>query len=127
MTTLPIYAVNGGLDFKFDAEEMPSILHGIMSEADYMEFIGSLNRKLEKHRHKKKDMACLATGVVLLPLVPFLYRHAKHKKRARLQMQEACRFWNAKYPDSGLKWTVDRTEGSIYFQSFMANNNLPPF
>lgn len=111
---LPSYSINGGLDRKFEEEEMPDILSSIMEEDEYAHLMRGLNTQLEKHRHKKKDMACLAAGVTLLPLAPFLYRHAKHKKRSKKVMQDICRFWNEQHKECELKWKFDRDLGTIF-------------
>jgi hypothetical protein len=95
------YPINWGLDVKFEESEdgFPPAFgeRDIMAVEQWTELMCELNKRLQKHRHKKKDCAMLAAGPMLLPLVPFMIRHQKHKKRTRAELRDFCDYVNREF------------------------------
>lgn len=58
------YAVNGGLDLKFDKETFPPGLKGIITYKEFVEVIDALNACLERHRSTALDHGLLVASVV---------------------------------------------------------------
>ena len=115
------YDVNGGLDLKFEEEEegFPPLLAGVVSVEDWMWRMQDLNERLRKHRHKRKDIACLAAGPLLLPLVPFMYRHMKHKKRRKALLKSVADEINTDFElrKKGFKMQWDRITENLIIKS----------
>jgi len=115
MSIIPIkqYSINGGLDMKFE-EEFPTGLKGLVKEDQYEMMIRDCNRRLQKNRCKKKDIACLvAAPACLLTLVPFMVRYKKHQKRSKVIMMDVAQLWNEQHPLVRLKY--DRHAAGLAF------------
>ena len=91
---LKSYAVTGGLDQKYDEEEYPKELAGYISRNDWNDMVRDLNARMYKHRFKKKDVACLMMGVLMLPLVPVIIRFCANA----LVVEEKCEFLKKNLP-----------------------------
>ena len=101
---VPQYAVNGGLDEKFQADPYAVDLLGLLSEAEYEDAIARVNEELEETRKKMLDVALLASGPLMLPLIPYMMRHYKQRKRRKKLLLHAIRQFNDRNPQLLMRW-----------------------
>lgn len=88
---VPAYSCNGGMDTKFNPHPRhakPSNLHGILTAEEYTREINTLNDKIKKARATSVDIALLATGPLMIPLVFWGVRHGKQIMRKRTLIEE---------------------------------------
>eukprot|EP00294_Goniomonas_avonlea_P011901 CAMPEP_0114559244 /NCGR_PEP_ID=MMETSP0114-20121206/10818_1 /TAXON_ID=31324 /ORGANISM="Goniomonas sp, Strain m" /LENGTH=184 /DNA_ID=CAMNT_0001744701 /DNA_START=30 /DNA_END=584 /DNA_ORIENTATION=+ len=106
---LEYYSVNGGLDSKFDTE-LPHWLRGVLSAKEFEDFMERANATLRKYRHTSADVALLGMGAAMLPLIPFMVRHAKKTRKVRTAMQNLCKEYNSLYGERGYILKFDRVK-----------------
>ena len=105
---VPTYVVNGGLDSKFQTEprEVPGvdIFRDKLTAEEYRRSIELVNRTLKKSRAGKASLICLATGPLMLPLIPYAaitYRNKRIRKRCLLK---AIDEFNIQHPRLRMRW-----------------------
>ena len=105
---VPTYMINGGFDYKFQSEprEVAGLadFHDELTGEDYRRSIERINQSLKRSRAGKASMACLMTGPLLLPLIPYAaitYRNKRVRKRCLIK---AIQQFNREHPKLHMRW-----------------------
>jgi len=105
---VPQYPCNGGLDTKFQSETREvhdfHLLADEITAADYVDAIESINEELKPSRAGPASVACLATGIALLPLVPFALLTIRRKKLRKRIIHRVIKDFNTKHPRLLMRW-----------------------
>eukprot|EP00039_Didymoeca_costata_P018118 m.332183 g.332183 ORF g.332183 m.332183 type:complete len:154 (+) comp16894_c0_seq1:89-550(+) len=108
------YLINGGLDMKFEHEEFPAGLAGIVPHREFKELIEALNDALSRHRSKKVDQALLVASMALLPMIPFVMRRKKRSKARKAAMKPIIEAFNNNHVNVMVR--IDRNSGFLIFE-----------
>jgi len=101
---VPQYVVNGGFDIKFQIDPHEVDLKGLLGGEEYRYSVARINEAIEPARANAGDFAMLATGVAMVPLIPFGVRTWHRKKwRKRLLLASIDEF-NMHHPELKMRW-----------------------
>jgi hypothetical protein len=103
------YCVNAGLDLKFEDDVdqggySTKNLYGMLSKEEYKQAISKINQEVAVARSTKLDLALLAAGPMMLPLIPFGIRNYQHKKKYKQHLMTAIDEFNFYHPKLEMKW-----------------------
>ena len=104
LLVVPTYPINYSMDEKFNADPYGLDLMGLLSEAEYSSAIASINAAISKARSTKIDAALLATGALLVPLLPWAARRMKQKKLRKRLLKAAIAEFNDRHPTLLMRW-----------------------
>lgn len=105
---VPTYMVNGGLDMKFENE--PREIVGLyefvdkISNNDFKQSIQKINAALKCSRAGTLSKVCLATGPLMLPLIPYAMLTYRNKRLRKKKLLEAIREFNFEHPTLHMRW-----------------------
>jgi hypothetical protein len=75
-----------------------------MTTTQYTEAIESLNDKLKPSRSSVVDGALLATGPLLVPLIPWAVRHRNQTRRRKRLLAQGIHEFNMQYQELLMRW-----------------------
>ena len=104
LLVIPTYPINYSMDEKFNSDPYGLNLMGLLSEAEYSSAIASINAAVSKARSTKVDAALLASGALLVPLVPWVARRMKQKKLRKRLLKAAIAEFNDRHPTLLMRW-----------------------
>ena len=105
---IPQYPCNGGMDTKFQTE--PREVSGyqqwtdILTPTEFTYFIEQINTALKPSRAGSISVLCLATGSLLIPLIPFAIITWKRKKLRKKLLKKAIGVFNKNNPTLRMRW-----------------------
>eukprot|EP00055_Hartaetosiga_balthica_P008229 m.29888 g.29888 ORF g.29888 m.29888 type:complete len:182 (-) comp6187_c1_seq2:276-821(-) len=113
---MPTYAVNGGMDLKYDAEDYPIALQGFLTRKEYVKLANDLNDVAEKYRAKTADNLLLAGGAMtLVLLIPFATRRKSRAVKRNKGFKHIFAQFNVDHPELLIR--RDRSSRNIIIQS----------
>jgi hypothetical protein len=92
------------LDFKFETDPYDVELHSLMTTTQYTEAIDRLNDKLKTSRSSFIDGALLASGPLLVPLIPWAVRHRNQTRRRKDLLKRGIHEFNMQYQELHMRW-----------------------
>lgn len=105
---IPIYMINGGLDYKFQSEprEVPGldIFKDKISHSDYRASIEQINASLKKSRAGAVSILCLISGPLMVPLVPYAFITYRNKRIRKKELMKAIDTFNDLHPLLHMRW-----------------------
>lgn len=109
---VPQRVINGGFDFKFEADPYNVNLRGFMSQEEYTDVITALNDTIAPARSKAADTILLASGVLMVPLAIWGARHRMLTKRRKKLLQQYIQDFNRNHASLHMRWNR-RPESSL--------------
>ena len=105
---VPQYPCNGGLDTKFQTEVREvsqfSRWSSELSQREFCDTMKNLNTALKPSRAGAVSIACLVTGVALLPLVPFALLTMRRKRLRKKILHREIKAFNQGHPRLHMRW-----------------------
>jgi len=105
---VPTYIINGGLDYKFQSE--PREVHDFnlfakkLKPNDYRASIDKINESLKKSRVGVVSIACLISGPLMLPLIPYAAITWRNKRLRKKCLKKAIIEFNKNHPNLHMRW-----------------------
>ena len=105
---VPTYMINGGFDYKFQSE--PREVHGLdifhdkLTQRDYRASIDKINKSLKKSRVGAVSIACLLSGPLMLPLIPYAALTWRNKRIRKKCLLKAIKEFNYQHPSLHMRW-----------------------
>lgn len=109
---VPDRSIQGGLDWKFDANPRNVKLHDILTPDEYTNTITRINDTIRTARATSVDAALLATGPLMVPLAVWGVRHKRQVKQRKKLLKQ----FHAMHPHLLMQWDQSLPQSRLTIQ-----------
>ena len=123
---VPQRPVNGGFDFKFEADPYYVKLYNLLTAQEYTECITRINDCIKPARQKSVDNALLGTGILMVPLAIWGVRHNMLSKKRKRLLKLGIDLFNADHPQLHMRWNR-RPDSILTIERSISYEGSPDF